>query len=71
MDLKEVGVEPEIRDQAFGLVLEFFGWNWDRTELWFRMPNPLIGGLSPIAMILFGRADRLLAWIQTQIGENP
>jgi len=36
-----------------------------RTMLWFQTVNPILGGVSPQAMIKAGRVDKLLKFIQT------
>jgi hypothetical protein len=44
----------------------------DKTRLWFSMPNPLLGGVSPIQMILLGKHKKLIKFIQRSInGEMP
>lgn len=52
------------------LVLKFFGGDAKKTALWFCTKNPLLGGISPYKMILFGRYDKLLKWAKQQISEN-
>ena len=42
----------------------------DKTMLWFQVPNPLLGGMSPRDMIRVGRFKKLLKFIQTAIDEN-
>ena len=37
---------------------------------WFTTPNPLLGNVSPIAMIRTGRGQKLLEWIDQAVGEN-
>lgn len=54
---------------ALNLVAGFFNDN-DKTLLWFRVPNPLLGGLSPRDMIRVGRFKKLLKFIQTALDEN-
>jgi hypothetical protein len=54
---------------AITLVAEFLK-NKNKTGLWFRTPNPLLGNLPPIDMIRMGRVRKLLTVIQTAIDEN-
>lgn len=55
---------------AINLVAGFFKNNRDKTFLWFSMPNPLLGGMSPRDMIRVGRFKKLLNFIQTALDEN-
>lgn len=41
-----------------------------KTVLWFQIPNPLLGNISPKEMIRFGRYKKLLNFIQNSIDEN-
>lgn len=55
---------------ALALVGEFFD-DFDKTTLWFRVPNPLLGGIAPRDMIRVGRFKKLLKFIQTALDQNP
>ena len=44
------------------LVAEHFG-DPEKTALWFKIPNPLLGNISPRDMIRFGRYKRLMQFI--------
>lgn len=54
---------------ALNLVGSFFQ-NKKKTIIWFFMPNPLLGGMSPRDMIRKGRFKKLLTFIQTALEEN-
>ncbi len=54
---------------AINLVGSFFK-DREKTLLWFQVPNPLLGGLSPRDMIRVGRFKKLLRFIQTALDEN-
>ena len=44
----------------------------EKTKLWFNMPNPMLGGVSPLQMILIGKHKKLIKFIQRSIsGEGP
>lgn len=44
----------------------------EKTRLWFNMPNPMLGGVSPLQMILLGKHKKLMKFIQRSInGEMP
>lgn len=42
----------------------------DKTFLWFKMPNPMLGNVSPRDMIRFGRSKKLLKLILHTLGES-
>lgn len=42
------------------LVAEHFEGDSERTALWFKSKNPILGGISPRDMIRFGRYQKLL-----------
>lgn len=54
---------------AIALVSEYFN-DFNKTMLWFGIPNPLLGGISPRDMIRIGRFKKLLKFIQTSLDEN-
>lgn len=52
------------------LVAQFFQGDVEKTELWFRLPNPLLGNVSPRDMIRLGRYEYLRDFIYTSLSEN-
>lgn len=54
---------------AINLVGGFFH-DEQKTMLWFHTPNPMLGNVSPRAMIRAGRFAKLLRYIQTALDEN-
>jgi len=54
---------------ALNLVGSFFQ-DKKKTIIWFFMPNPLLGDISPRDMIRIGRFKKLLTFIQTALEEN-
>jgi hypothetical protein len=52
------------------LVLEFFQGDEKKAALWFRSPNPLLGGIVPEKMLVLGREGRLLRFVQDQLADN-
>jgi hypothetical protein len=54
---------------AINLVGSFFN-DEHKTVLWFQTINPLLGNVSPKAMIRAGRFKKLLKFIQTALDEN-
>jgi hypothetical protein len=75
-DTLKIPKEVEERVLVWALVLEevarFFGGDARKTVLWFNIPNPLLGEVSPRDMILYGRARKLLQIVRDEIaGEVP
>jgi uncharacterized protein (DUF2384 family) len=66
----------EVRDRideianVVSLVAQFFDGDGSRTALWFKTPNPMLGGISPRDMIRFGRYQRLLKFVLEALDEN-
>ena len=52
------------------LVAEFFDGDAEKTALWFRTRNPMLGDLSPRDMIRFGRYKRLQKFVLSAREEN-
>lgn len=57
-------------EEARVLVEGFFK-DTDKAGLWWRLPNPLLGGLKPDDMIKLGREEKLLQFIKNQLAGNP
>jgi len=45
------------------MVAKFFDGDTDKTVLWFKARNPLLGDISPKEMIRLGRYERLRKFI--------
>lgn len=54
---------------AINLVHSYFK-SEGKTMLWFKVPNPSLGDISPRDMIRLGRFNKLLRFIQVSIDEN-
>ena len=52
------------------LVAEHFQGDKRKTVLWFSIPNPMLGNVSPRDMLRFGRYKKLLKFIVNSITEN-
>lgn len=52
------------------LVAEYFEGDAEKTALWFRTTNPMLGNVSPRDMIRLGRYKRLLKFIVNARAEN-
>ena len=57
-------------EECEALVLDFFKGDADKAFLWFESPNPLLGMITPNAMIDMGREEKLLRLIKQQLAEN-
>jgi uncharacterized protein (DUF2384 family) len=44
-------------------VANYFGGDAEKTALWFRLPNPMLGEISPRDMIRYGRFKKLMKFI--------
>ena len=54
---------------ALNLVAQFFR-DEQKTVLWFKTPNPLLGDISPRDMIRIGRFKKLRQFILQALSEN-
>lgn len=61
--LREIGV-------ICGLVAEYFKGDIEKTALWFKLKNPLLGDISPRDMIRFGRYQKLVKFIRNALAGN-
>ena len=67
-----VQLHERMREWAnlLNLVADRFHGDGKKTLLWFTMPNPLLGSISPRDMIRFGRYKKLLKFILNAIAES-
>lgn len=75
---EEEKIPKEVKDRItewatlLNLVAQQFQGDIKKTCLWFTMPNPLLGNISPRDMIRFGRYKKLLKFILTAMsGDIP
>lgn len=52
------------------LVGEYFNGDAHKTALWFKIPNPLFGNISPRDMIRYGRYKKVLSFVVDAITDN-
>lgn len=55
---------------ALNLVAQFFDGDAEKTSLWFTVPNPLLGGVTPRDMLRLGRFRRLHQFVIDALAEN-
>lgn len=48
----------------------FFDGDTVKVGAWLETPNPNLGGVSPNEMIVNGRVDKLLKWMQSAVLEG-
>lgn len=51
-------------------VVGYFDGDVAKTALWFRLPNPLLGDVSPCDMIRYGRYARLREFVVEALADN-
>lgn len=59
----------EYVQDSWDLVHAYFS-DKDKARLWFVTPNPLLGNISPYTMILLGRGEKLVKFIENQLYQN-
>ena len=72
-DIYRAQVEREKReagDEAVRLVKEHFGNDYTKAMAWFTTPNPMLGDVKPVTMLLTGRGDRLLQMVRNMLDGN-
>lgn len=60
------GHEKEVRE----LIGKFFGEQKGKVNIWMESRNPLLGMLTPLQMIQYGRGERLLEFVRNSLEEN-
>ncbi len=65
-------LHERIREWAIllNLVAGHFKGDSNKTALWFTVPNPLLGNVTPRDMIRFGRYKKLFRFILNALAEN-
>lgn len=57
-------------NEILGHLLKFFDDDFDKVSLWFRLPNPSLGGLVPNDLIRLGRIEKLAQFVRNAMDEN-
>ena len=65
-------LKDRLREWAnlFNLVAQFFKGDAEKTALWFKTTNPMLGNITPRDMIRYGRYQKLLKFILDALSEN-
>lgn len=69
-DPEEDPIPLGVEEQILEIIRSSMGWTPTHAYNWYRQLNPLLGGLSPSNMVYQGKQDKLMQWINNQIGEN-
>lgn len=51
-------------------LIEFFNGDIEKFVLWFKLPNPHLGNVSPVTMIMTDKEKRLREFIKNSLGKN-
>lgn len=55
----------------FEKIKKYFKGDIKKTWVWFKLPNPALGNVSPIQMLRSGRTDKLIKFIDYAVkGDN-
>jgi hypothetical protein len=52
------------------LVMEGMKWDKKKAQLWFNIPNPLLGEVTPNAYEMMRGKEKLLKFIKNRLSEN-
>lgn len=53
-----------------GKVLSYFEGDSEKTTIWFRTDNTLLGGVSPMRMVQIGRLKKLEKFVKNSLAGN-
>lgn len=54
-------------DDIIDMVADYFDGDLEKIKLWFDIENPLLGGMSPRDMIIYGRHLKLRKFVLSAI----
>ena len=63
-NLEELTDPVEQKDYVLARVMNHMGWKREKAILWYKTANPHLGGASPCHMVLIGRFEKLLKFIE-------
>lgn len=69
-DSTESKFNMEDLNKCYKLILNFMKGDQKKATVWFYFPNPLLGGDSPLHLILTNRVEKLLGFIKNNIEGN-
>jgi hypothetical protein len=66
----DLAAEAKLLTKCRERVEQFFKGDLDKTRLWFKTQNPLLGDLAPDDFIVMHKTERLLSFIEAQLAQN-
>lgn len=51
-------------------ILNFFSGDIDKARLWMNTENPMFGNIRPVDMVIMGRGEKLLKFIDASLEAN-
>lgn len=60
----------EWRELITNRIMTAMAWDKDKATTWFQSDNPLLGNVSPYYMVIEGRGEKLLKFIDAQLEEG-
>lgn len=61
---------PGARTHMAAVIREFFADDPAKVDAWWKTPNPMLGGVSPVVLTMMGREDKLYQFVTTAIEEG-
>lgn len=52
-------LETKASRRVMGLAISYFDGDEEKVRTWYRTENPMLGNISPLQMIMDGKAERL------------
>lgn len=69
--LSHLAKRDENAKLCWTIVSDFFAEQNGKDLIWFWTNNPLLGNISPIEMLMLGRSDKLLKFLEnSQLGNR-
>ena len=62
--------EKEQIQFIYSEVLSYFDGDLTKVNLWFNAPNAMLGEISPIEMIYFGRTNKVYSFVKESRNGN-
>ena len=52
-------------EEGFNFLLQYFKGDYEKVLMWLYIPNPSLGNVSALHMIMHGRTDKLLQFLDS------
>jgi hypothetical protein len=63
-------ITAEQRQHMADLIRHFFDLDMAKADAWWKTPNPMLGGVSPVVVTMMGREAKLYQFVTTAIDES-